>query len=69
MNNIFFKSDLRVDVGNTAGQDGLLPGQVVHLFVEVSRGAVLAGTAILDDDGTSGKTALRCRLYSRLAEQ
>lgn len=64
MNNIFPKSDLRPDLGKTAAQCGLLSGQPVHLFVEVSKETMLAGTGTLSDDIVPGETFVCCRLHN-----
>lgn len=64
MNDFFLRSVLRVDFGRIAAQGGLLFGQIVHLFVEVSDETVFAGTAIVSDGVTLGVTCFRCRLHN-----
>lgn len=62
INSTFFKSVLLADLSPAAAQRGILPRQLIHLFVEVSPEAVFAGTAILSEAGTLGETSLRHRL-------
>lgn len=47
MNSICFQSASRADLGEAAAQGGFLPGQLAHLFVEVSEEAVFACAATL----------------------
>lgn len=55
---------LRAGLGKNAAQIGLLPGRLVHLFVEVSGEALFADTAHLSDAGIPGHTSLRGRLHN-----
>lgn len=64
MSNTILKSVLRANFDKTVAQRGLHPGQLVHLFVEVSGEAMVAGSATFSDAGTSGETFLSRRLQS-----
>lgn len=63
MNNTFLKSVLRADVGKTTAQRGRHPGQLGHHFVEVSKEALLVGTATLSNARLPGETSFRRRLH------
>lgn len=61
MDNIFFKTVLRADVGETTAQHDLFHGQLAHLFVEVCEEAVLACNATFKGADISGETSRRRR--------
>lgn len=59
LNNTLLKSVVDADVSKTTAQLGLLPGQLVYLFAEVSGEAVFASTITFSDASTPDKNSLR----------
>lgn len=59
VDNPLCKSVLRTDLCHTTAQHGLLLGQVVHVFEEVSRKTEFRSTITLSDTGPSCETSLR----------
>lgn len=64
MNNTFLKYVQRAAVTRKAEQRDLLPGWLVHLFVEVSEEALFAGTTTPSNAGISDEISLHRGLHN-----